>query len=263
MKQCTECNKTELETRFYESVNVRCSHCHNELCKQRDKLRWANRDPSTLAKSARSRLRQRAKEKQLDFDLTSDDVKQMLAATPNCPVFGFEMVNGDAGPVGRNNSPSFDRIDSSKGYTKDNLQIMSKLANSMKQNATVDELKAFANWVLETYPQSNIYPRDPFPQTRGIPERASQGREIDRESTFNTIGNTVMIQDDVRHFILPPAWDIEYQVSKMDLFKQLGGKWDPEIQEWFIATDVDTTVIEDWLEAYEYGHHEPLNEDVM
>ena len=41
------------------------------------------------------------------------------------------------------------------------------------------------------------------------------------------------------------------------------GRWDPEIQEWFIGADVDTTVIEDWLEAYEYGHHEPLNEDLM
>ena len=72
-----------------------------------------------------------------------------------------------------------------------------------------------------------------------------------------------MTEQDVRHFILPPAWDIEYQVSKMDLFKQLGGRWDPEIQEWFIGADVDTTVIEDWLETYEYGHHEPLNEDLM
>ena len=66
----------------------------------------------------------------------------------------------------------------------------------------------------------------------------------------------------MRHFMLPPSWDLEYQSSKMDIFKELGGQWDPEIKEWVIDPEIDTTVIEDWLEVYEYGHHEVLDNDL-
>jgi hypothetical protein len=65
-----------------------------------------------------------------------------------CPVFGVELdwkvkVNG-----GQNNSPSLDRIDSTKGYVKGNVMIMSKLANSMKQNATTEQLNQFSRYHL-------------------------------------------------------------------------------------------------------------------
>ena len=41
-------------------------------------------------------------------------------------------------------SYSFDRKDSSLGYVKDNLEIMSVLANRAKNNLTMDELKKFS-----------------------------------------------------------------------------------------------------------------------
>jgi hypothetical protein len=90
-------------------------------------------------------IRERARKKGLDFNLTLEDVSEYSV----CPVFGFELVRGDGKP--QFNSPSVDRIDSSKGYTKDNVQILSQLANAMKQNATPEQLIAFAEWVLKTY----------------------------------------------------------------------------------------------------------------
>lgn len=64
-----------------------------------------------------------------------------------CPILGILLVpkrglsKKDKLIVGgRFNSPSIDRIDNTKGYTKDNVQIISWRANHLKNTATLDEL---------------------------------------------------------------------------------------------------------------------------
>ena len=49
------------------------------------------------------------------------------------------------------NTASLDRIDSSKGYTPENIQVISRIANVMKNNATEQELISFAKGVLAAH----------------------------------------------------------------------------------------------------------------
>ena len=96
------------------------------------------------------RLKTRAKQQNTPFNLTLEDIK----IPDKCPILKKEIltdfkVKGKKGPT--DNSPSVDRIDNTKGYVKGNIQIICNLANSMKRNATPEELLQFAYWVILTY----------------------------------------------------------------------------------------------------------------
>ena len=85
----------------------------------------------------------RAKKFNMDFDINS---AFLIGISPiKCPVFNVDLIYG-AGIKGKY-AASIDRIDSSKGYTKDNVQIISYLANLMKSNATHSEMVKFAEWI--------------------------------------------------------------------------------------------------------------------
>lgn len=69
-------------------------------------------------------------------------------APDKCPVFGVPFVERGVGFS--NWSPSIDKIDPKLGYVKGNIQIISMLANCMKRNASPEQLKQFAEWVLRS-----------------------------------------------------------------------------------------------------------------
>jgi len=84
-----------------------------------------------------SRARQRAEKYGLEFNLTKEDI-----IIPDfCPLLEIPLYPGKKGDY--HNSPSIDRIDNSKGYTKDNIKIISTLANSMKNAASKEQLLLF------------------------------------------------------------------------------------------------------------------------
>jgi hypothetical protein len=83
--------------------------------------------------------KQRASIKNREHSLTLEDIKELYPEDGKCPVFGFDLEFNSAGF--RETSPSIDRIDSSKGYTRDNIQIISWKANRLKAYATVEDLE--------------------------------------------------------------------------------------------------------------------------
>ena len=87
--------------------------------------------------------RKRAKKKGIEFELAKEDI----IVPEICPVLGLvlEVGEGQRQP----NSPSIDRIDNSKGYIRGNVAIISLRANALKNDGTIEELKAIVKYMEE------------------------------------------------------------------------------------------------------------------
>ena len=171
LKYCPVCKQTKSKEEFYNANHSSdglcfcCKQCYEEHKainngKDRNyflKLRKKT-DPKYLKytyridRKSRERCleaqmlqgaRRRAKLKGLECDLTREDI----IIPKECPILGIPLFKGTKSCY--YNSPTIDRIDNSKGYTKDNIQIISMKANSMKNAASFEELIKFADWVDE------------------------------------------------------------------------------------------------------------------
>jgi len=104
---------------------------------------WKENNPGKYYYSTEYRLyygaRDRCLKSGLDFSITVEDI----VVPDKCPILGIEMVRGTR------HSPSLDRKDSSKGYTPDNIWVISKVANRMKNDATPSELRVFGLWAIK------------------------------------------------------------------------------------------------------------------
>ena len=74
------------------------------------------------------------------FDLKIEDV----IVPTRCPVLGLKLIKSRI--RAKENSATIDRINPQKGYTKDNIVVMSMMANRMKSNATFREIKKLYQW---------------------------------------------------------------------------------------------------------------------
>lgn len=93
------------------------------------------------------RAKTRARNRGLEFDIEVSDIE----IPRDCPILGIPLYVTTGKPGAYDNSPSLDRHDANKGYVKGNVWVISQLANSMKSNASNEDLKSFARWVLNNY----------------------------------------------------------------------------------------------------------------
>lgn len=90
-----------------------------------------------------NRARARAKKQGFEFNLTEEDIK----IPTHCPLLGIELFIAEGRRAVKDNSASLDRIDSSKGYIKGNVWVISHRANTIKSNATLEEIEMLVtNW---------------------------------------------------------------------------------------------------------------------
>ena len=97
-------------------------------------------------KEVNKQTKERAKEKNIPFNIDVSDI----IIPKKCPVFGFDLV---IGTKDKQKSPSLDRIIPEKGYVKGNIIVVSLKANTMKSNATIEEIKNLYDFYsnIDTY----------------------------------------------------------------------------------------------------------------
>lgn len=93
-----------------------------------------------------TRVKQSAKEKKLEFNLTLEDI----IIPEYCPLLNIKLTFEFTLET-KDSYYTLDRIDSSLGYIKGNVQVVSFKANTMKNNATEAELITFAKSILSQF----------------------------------------------------------------------------------------------------------------
>ena len=144
-KTCKECNQSLNLNKFslLEKWNVNsgtkdiCKKCSTKI-RQTEKLNrdWKVDAAKLLYKNIKSRCKRTGREFSIDLEDISIPEK--------CPVFGFDLKREDKKTWMC--APSVDRIDSSKGYIKGNVTVVSRRANILKRDATVEELELLLNY---------------------------------------------------------------------------------------------------------------------
>lgn len=162
---CYKCSSDVLKTDWYYSVRGRdsmCKSCRKNYRKSEKRehtkkyiserkehykklnddwrknnpdyqKKWSKKCPeSQLLRSARNR----AKSKNMECTITQNDIH----IPKLCPVFQVPLVKGTE------YAPSLDRIDNTKGYTPENVVVVSRKANVMKNNGSVEDLKMLVEY---------------------------------------------------------------------------------------------------------------------
>ena len=134
-----------------DKLAYECKKCSSKRRKKHVRENPVQRQTGLMVYKAK----ERAKLKQLNFNIDLEYVRSLVVT--HCPVLGIPLewsaLRGN-GVVIVPGSPSLDRIDPTKGYVKGNVWIISYRANTIKNNATHEELKLVTKAVGEAIVRS-------------------------------------------------------------------------------------------------------------
>lgn len=153
---CTKCKQEKDENEFYNNRTMPrgktywckvCSNYQSNIVGKETKARWAAKTHQKVRRTQTEKYlwkmaKSRAKDRNLEFTITPEDI----IIPSHCPYLGVPFSFED-----RDRAPSLDRIDSSLGYIKDNIQVISWRANVLKSDATIDQMIKFARGILEVH----------------------------------------------------------------------------------------------------------------
>lgn len=146
MLTCVKCNKEKTVRQFYSGWDI-CMACMKgarkeplkSACERTKEWQAANQDRFRCGQLV-ARAKIRARKAGIPFALIGSDI----AIPTHCPVLGVKLSHSRAD--GWQTFPSLDRIVPELGYVKNNVIVVSMLANTIKNCATPDQIQAVANF---------------------------------------------------------------------------------------------------------------------
>lgn len=137
-------DKLSAQKKQYRAANAERIRKHKQAAHAAN----VDKDPKgTWLRKTFGRAKARAKKRGLAYDDKCPD----LDLPDVCPVLGIVLVYPNALKNKRSpNSPSLDRLENPLGYVAVNLRVISFRANTLKNDATVDELEAVIQYMKIT-----------------------------------------------------------------------------------------------------------------
>lgn len=140
-KTCCNCGIDKPTEEFYKDRGKLDGL--RESCKTCQYNRTSSRHVKNPAMLMLRNARARAKSFGLEFNLELSDI----VIPEKCPIMGVPLYAGKG--HSRNNSPSLDRIDNSRGYIKGNVAVISQQANSIKREANIKQIENLLKYMKQ------------------------------------------------------------------------------------------------------------------
>lgn len=136
--RCRECDAAYFREKYKDPE---WKKAHSERAKQY-RTRLKSEDPIKLwAKDALANAKQRARKGNFIFSLSMSDLIERVV--PTCPLLGLPLVY--SGDDLRSNAATLDKKYPDRGYTPDNIGIISHRANRLKSDSSIEELQTLLN----------------------------------------------------------------------------------------------------------------------
>lgn len=130
---CNGCGKTLPVSKFHRHGGIRYGFATR--CKECERERAAKRYAGNRIAQLTKALIHRAKQRGVFCDLTTDDVQAVYdQQAGRCFYTGVEF-----GDIGTENTMSVDRVEPSRGYTRDNIVLCCIWVNVMKLDYNVED----------------------------------------------------------------------------------------------------------------------------
>ena len=136
-KVCTKCKLMRPGEEFYFN-NLMCKICI--FSRTRAKIYDPRENFFGYRRKMWSAALVRSREQKIAFEIEPEDI----VIPERCPVFDVPLII-EPGPT-RPNTPTLDRIKPHLGYVVGNIAVISSKANTIKSNATIEEIEMLLNW---------------------------------------------------------------------------------------------------------------------
>lgn len=125
-------------------------------CYQREKVREMMLDSrqsfNDIPVIYLNRVKSGAQKRNIPFDITIQDVSSQFEMQNRCCYFtGLPIGFDDDGPKKRYHTASIDRLDSKKGYTIDNICLVHKTINRMKNDLTITQFVEYCRLIVSKH----------------------------------------------------------------------------------------------------------------